>query len=147
MRNMFRSLACLLFVGCQSDKSDLSSTVCDASGSCQEERYFFPSFNYRNGLGDQRLLWFQTALKLAHSLGRTLVLPPFWVPEKDGDQYQDENAHFEPFENLYDPKAFEQRIVTALNVPLGRYSHLRVWWRSLMMNGDTARFDASKPGR
>ena len=38
---------------------------------------------------------------------------------------------------------FEVATSEALNVPLGRYSHLRVWWRSLMMNGDTARFDAT----
>lgn len=106
-----QALPFLLFLGCHSDKADLSSSVCDASGNYQnerrEQRYLFPSFNYRNGLGDQRLLWFQTALKLAHSLSRTLVLPPFWVPDTDGDQYQDEKAHFEPFENLYEPSAFE----------------------------------------
>lgn len=111
----FRSLACLLFVGCQSDKSDLSSTASrPAIGDITKVHLnkfrkvywingpgvwrfrklprgalFFselqlqdrctwvfnsirkPSFNWssgcRNGLGDQRLLWFQTALKLAHS--------------------------------------------------------------------------------
>ena len=112
-------MACFLFVGCQSDKSDLSSTASraaigdkkdnlnkGASEHVQEglsdqlprcvtlpeiakrSAIFFrasttgqvqmgfhsirkPSFNWsigrRNGLGDQRLLWFQTALKLAHS--------------------------------------------------------------------------------
>eukprot|EP00435_Cladocopium_sp_Y103_P015908 s2948_g3.t3 len=77
-----QALPFLLFLGCHSDKADLSSSVCDASGNCKDER------------PDERL-------------SRTLVLPPFWVPDTDGDQYQDEKAHFEPFENLYDPSAFE----------------------------------------
>ncbi|CAE7269131.1 unnamed protein product [Symbiodinium sp. KB8] len=85
--------------------AECNSDVCTAD-DCGPRRYLFCSFNYRNGLGDQRLLWFQTALKLSKRLGRTLVLPPFWVPDVDGDQYQERNAHFEPFHSLYDPAAF-----------------------------------------
>mmetsp|Transcript_6040 Transcript_6040/g.10991 ORF Transcript_6040/g.10991 Transcript_6040/m.10991 type:complete len:372 (+) Transcript_6040:70-1185(+) len=96
----------LLVVLAQNLPTRRASDVCEAGGNCKEVRYLFCSFNYRNGLGDQRLLWFQTALKLSKALGRTLVLPPFWVPDVDGDSYQEGNAHFEPFENLYDPAAF-----------------------------------------
>lgn len=65
--------------------AECNSDVCTAD-DCGPRRYLFCSFNYR--------------------LGRTLVLPPFWVPDVDGDQYQERNAHFEPFHSLYDPAAF-----------------------------------------
>eukprot|EP00440_Ansanella_granifera_P022632 gb/GFBE01024581.1/.p1 GENE.gb/GFBE01024581.1/~~gb/GFBE01024581.1/.p1 ORF type:complete len:367 (+),score=100.99 gb/GFBE01024581.1/:1-1101(+) len=83
--------------------------VCDAaSGSCglpKDTKYFFATFQYKNGMGDQRLLWFQTVLKLAKQLGRTLVLPRFWVPDAEGDGYS--KAHYEKFENMYDPTVLE----------------------------------------
>ena len=35
-----------------------------------------------------------------------MVLPRFWVPDTDGDQYQTAPwAHFEAFESLFDPGA------------------------------------------
>ena len=43
-----------------------ASTTGHGHVDVQFER-FAASFSGRNGLGDQRLLWFQTALKLAHS--------------------------------------------------------------------------------